>query len=73
MNTAAMIAVVTSKPAIQVYKNVGKYGVKLAAGIGCEVVTYFAGQKIIKSIKEKTNFEDEKVLIIKERVVKAEA
>lgn len=71
MNPATIVAMVTSKPAMEVYKNVGKYGLKLAAGISCEVITYFAGQKIIKGIKEKTNFEDEKVLIIKERVVEA--
>ena len=70
MNTM-IVKTLTSRPARRVYRQIGKHGAKIAAGIVVDVTTYFAGQKIIKTIKNKTNFESEEVLIIKARIVEA--
>ena len=66
MNTTVLVKTLTSRPARRVYRKIGKYAAKLAAGTAVEVGTYFAGQGIIKAVKAKTNFKEEKVLIIKE-------
>lgn len=57
MNITVVTTVLTSKPAMEVYKKVGKCSAKVAANVICDVTAYFAAQKVIKSIKDKTHFE----------------
>lgn len=52
-----IVSTLTSAPAKMIYRQAAKYAFKAAATVGCEVATYFAAQKIIKSINKQTNFE----------------
>ena len=57
MNTAIIMKTLTSRPARRIYRKVGMQSAKVAVAIVGEVTTYFAAQKIIKTVKEKTDFE----------------
>lgn len=60
-----IVNTLTSTPAKMVYKQIAKYTAKAAAAVTCEVVTYFAVQKIIKEISKDTNFEPVETCTIK--------
>ena len=57
MNTQIIVKTLTSRPARKVYKKIAIGTVKTAGAVAGEVVTYFAANKIIKAIKNKTDFE----------------
>ncbi len=52
-----IVKTLTSKPAMNIYKNVGIGALKVAGAVTGQVVTYFAAHKIIKTISKKTDFE----------------
>lgn len=73
INTAIITKTLTSRPARKVYKKLAMGTVKTAIAITGEVVTYFAANKIIKGISEKTDFEPVEPVAIKLNIVNGEA
>lgn len=65
MNTAIIAKMVTSRSAKKIYKKVAISSIKTAGAITGQVVTYFAADKIIKTIREKKHITPVEPLTIK--------